>query len=393
MAPGALLLLGATVVLQSASLREAVTVSAPVYPWIVFGAGLLLGWRFNRSQLVVALAVLFAANRALAAFPPDASATGRTVFACVALLLPLDLALLAWLTERSIVSWSGRLVLGGILAEPLAVALVLRPELADLARAIDYVFVAAALPWLRIPQPALLASVVALGLVGLRFFVRRTVIQSNFVWTVLVAFLALNSGGAGVVSTVYLTTGGLVLVVSLIETSHRMAFSDELTGLPSRRALTDALLRLPEVYAIAMIDIDHFKKLNDDYGHAVGDQVLRLIGTTLTRTEGGGRPFRYGGEEYAVLFSGKSAEEALPYLENLREAIEASSFVVRGRDRPTRRPDKPIRSAGGKKSLEVTVSIGVAEPEDLGADSEEVIRAADLALYRAKRSGRNRVCS
>jgi len=391
-APGALLLLGATVVLQSASLREAVTVSAPVYPWIVFGAGLLLGWRFNRSQLVVALAVLFAANRALAAFPADASQTGRTIFAAVAFLLPLDLALLAWLTERSIVAWTGRLVLGLILAEPLAVALVLRPELTDLARALDHVFVSAAGPWLRIPQPALIASLVALGLVGLRFYLRRTVIQSNFVWTVIAAFLALNSGGTGVASTVYLTTGGLVLVVSLIETSHRMAFSDELTGLPSRRALTDALLRLPDVYAIAMVDIDHFKKLNDEHGHAVGDQVLRLIGTTLTRTEGGGRPFRYGGEEFAVLFPGKSAEEAVPYLEDLREAIEASSFVVRGRDRPNRRPDKPMRSAGGRKSLTVTVSIGVAEPEDIGGDPEEVIRAADQALYRAKRTGRNRVC-
>jgi diguanylate cyclase (GGDEF)-like protein len=384
------LLLGATVILQSASLREAVTVSAPVYPWIVFGAGLLLGWRFNRSQLVVALAVLFAANRALAAFPADASPTGRTVFACVAFLLPLNLALLAWLTERSIVAWPGRLVLGVILAEPLAVALVLRPELTDLARGLGHVFVG--VPWIRIPQPALLASVIALGLAGLRFWMRRSVIQSNFVWTVLAAFLALNSGGSGVASTVYLTTGGLVLVVSLIETSHRMAFSDELTGLPSRRALTDALLRLPDVYAIAMVDIDHFKKLNDEHGHAVGDQVLRLIGTTLTRTEGGGRPFRYGGEEFAVIFPGKSAEEALPYLEDLREAIETSSFVVRGRDRPTRRPDKPIRSAGGRKSLSVTVSIGVAEPDDLGADPEEVIRAADQALYRAKRTGRNRVC-
>ena len=392
MAPGALLLLGATVVLQSASLREAVTVSAPVYPWIVFGAGLLLGWRFNRSQLVVALAVLFAANRALAAFPPDASATGRTVFACVALLLPLDLALLAWLTERSIVSWSGRLVLGGILAEPLAVALVLRPELADLARAIDYVFVAAAVPWLRIPQPALLASVVALGLVGLRFFVRRTVIQSNLVWTVLAAFLALNSGGAGVVSTVYLTTGGLVLVVSLIETSHRMAFSDELTGLPSRRALTDALMRLPEHYTIAMIDIDHFKQLNDEFGHAAGDQVLRLIGSTLTRTEGGGRPFRYGGEEFAVLFPGKSAAEALPYLEDLRETIEASSFTLRGRDRPKLRPEKPVRSIGRRPTLAITVSIGVAEPDEPGVEPDEVIRAADQALYEAKHTGRNRIC-
>ena len=218
---------------------------------------------------------------------------------------------------------------------------------------------------------------------------RQTVIQSSLVWTLVAAFLALN--GDGPRTTVYLATGGLVLIVSLIETSHRMAFSDELTGLPSRRALTDALIRLPEMYTIAMIDIDHFKKLNDEHGHAAGDQVLRLIGSTLTRTEGGGRPFRYGGEEFAVLFPGKSSDEALPYLEDLRETIEASSFTVRGRDRPKVRPDKPIRSSGGRKKLSITVSIGVAEPEEIGVDPEDVIRAADQALYRAKRGGRNRV--
>jgi diguanylate cyclase (GGDEF)-like protein len=191
---------------------------------------------------------------------------------------------------------------------------------------------------------------------------------------------------------VYLATGGLILIVSLIETSHRMAFSDELTGLPSRRALTDALMRLPDVYTVAMIDIDHFKKLNDEYGHAAGDQVLRLIGSTLTRTEGGGRPFRYGGEEFAVLFPGKPAEEALPYVEDLREAIEESTFTLRAHDRPKIRPEKPVRATGGRRTISITVSIGVAEPDEGAADPEDVIRAADQALYRAKRTGRNRVC-
>ncbi len=170
-----------------------------------------------------------------------------------------------------------------------------------------------------------------------------------------------------------------------------MAFSDELTGLPSRRALTDALMRLPELYTVAMVDIDHFKKLNDEHGHAAGDQVLRLIGSTLTRTEGGGRPFRYGGEEFAILFPGKLVDEALPYIEDLRETIEASTFIVRSRSRPKRRPATRARSSGGQRRVAITVSIGVAEPQDGGADPEEVIRTADQALYRAKRAGRNRV--
>ncbi len=385
-----MLLLGATVILQAASLREAVAAFAPVYPWAVFGGGLLLGWRFKRSQLVVALIVLFAAERALVFFTPDAgpSATGRIVFAAIAFALPLDLAALAWLTERSISSWSGRVVLGLILGEPLAIALLLRPELAHVAQALQHVPVG--LPWMKMPQPAQVACLAAIVLAMMRFVLRPTVIQSSFAWTLIAAFLSLNGGNP--TSTVYLATGGLVLVISLIETSHRMAFSDELTGLPSRRALTDALMRLPELYTVAMIDIDHFKKLNDEHGHAAGDQVLRLIGSTLTRTEGGGRPFRYGGEEFAVLFTGKSTDEALPYLEDLRETIEASSFIVRGRNRPKARPEKPVRSSGGLRRVVITVSIGVAEPEVSGVDPEDVIRAADQALYQAKRAGRNRVC-
>ncbi len=385
-----MLLLGATVILQSASLRETVAALPPVYPWVVFGVGLLLGWRFKRSQLVVALVVLFVAERALAFFPDAGpTSTGRIVFAAIALALPLDLAALAWLTERSISSKTGPVVLVLILlGELLAVVLLRRPELAHVAEALQHVPVG--LPWMKVPQPALVAFLAAIVLVMMRFVLRPTVIQSSFVWTLIAAFLALNGGNPA--STVYLATGGLVLVISLIETSHRMAFSDELTGLPSRRALTDALMRLPELYTVAMIDIDHFKKLNDAHGHAAGDQVLRLIGSTLTRTEGGGRPFRYGGEEFAVLFPGKSTDEALPYLEDLRETIEASSFIVRGRNRPKARPEKPVRSSGGLRRVTITVSIGVAEPEESGVDPEDVIRAADQALYRAKQDGRNRVC-
>jgi diguanylate cyclase (GGDEF)-like protein len=386
------LLLAATVILNTASIRAAVAPSAPVYSWVIFGAGILLGWRFKRSQLVVALAVLFAAERALAFFPAvgPAAPTGRVVFSAVALLLPLDLAAIAWLSERTMSTWAGRLVLGLILGQPLAIALLLRPELMPIVQALQQGFITGGLAFTKIPPPAILAFVIAIALTVLRFVVRRTVIQASLAWALLAALLGLH--GEAPASTVYMATGGLVLIVSLIETSHRMAFSDELTGLPSRRALSDALMRLPELYTVAMIDIDHFKKLNDEWGHAAGDQVLRMIGSTLTRTEGGGRPFRYGGEEFAVLFSGKSTEEALPYLEDLREAIEGSSFTVRGRDRPKMRPETPVRASGGRRTLSITVSIGVAEPDEIGADPDDVIRAADQALYRAKRTGRNRIC-
>jgi diguanylate cyclase (GGDEF)-like protein len=386
-----LLLLGATVVLQYAPIGAVVATAAPVYAWVIFPIGILLAWRFNRSQLVVALAVLFAAETAIAYFSagPWAQASG-VVYSAVAILLPLDLAAIAWLSERTMSTWQGRFVEGAIIFQPLAIALLLRPELSPIAQAIRQEVAPSGMHVTRIPTLALLAFLVAIVATVLRFVLRKTVIQASLAWALLAALLGLHATGHG--STVYLATGGLVLIVSLIETSHRMAFSDELTGLPSRRALTDALMRLPEMYTIAMIDIDHFKKLNDEYGHAAGDQVLRMIGSTLTRTEGGGRPFRYGGEEFAVLFPGKPVEEALPYLQDLREAIEASSFTLRGRDRPKVRPEKPVRGSGGRRRIVITVSIGVAEPEEAGVQPDDVIRAADQALYRAKRTGRNRIC-
>jgi diguanylate cyclase (GGDEF)-like protein len=386
-----LLLLGATVVLRYAPIGAVVATAAPVYAWVIFPIGILLAWRFNRSQMVVALAVLFAAETAIAYFSagPWAQAGGG-VYSAVAILLPLDLAAIAWLSERTMSTWQGRFVEGAIIFQPLAIALLLRPELSPIAQAIRQEIAPSGMHVTRIPTLALLAFLVAIVATVLRFVLRKTVIQASLAWALLAALLGLHATGHG--STVYLATGGLVLIVSLIETSHRMAFSDELTGLPSRRALTDALMRLPEMYTIAMIDIDHFKKLNDEYGHAAGDQVLRMIGSTLTRTEGGGRPFRYGGEEFAVLFPGKPVEEALPYLQDLREAIEASSFTLRGRDRPKVRPEKPVRGSGGRRRIVITVSIGVAEPEEAGVQPDDVIRAADQALYHAKRTGRNRIC-
>jgi diguanylate cyclase (GGDEF)-like protein len=191
---------------------------------------------------------------------------------------------------------------------------------------------------------------------------------------------------------VALAGGGLVLLVSLIETSHAIAYGDELTGLPSRRALTETLARLDGVYTIAMVDIDHFKVFNDTYGHDAGDQLLRMIGARLARVGGGGRPYRYGGEEFAVIFSNTVLDEALPHLEALRHSIESTGFGLRGPERWRRRsgesrPGRPTRR------VSVSVSIGAAEAGRHAAPAHEVLGAADAALYRAKHAGRNRVCT
>ncbi|WP_236715484.1 GGDEF domain-containing protein [Pseudomonas sp. BMS12] len=185
----------------------------------------------------------------------------------------------------------------------------------------------------------------------------------------------------------------LMLVAAVAHEAYQMAFRDELTGLPGRRALNDRLERLGRNYVLAMTDVDHFKKFNDTHGHDVGDQVLRLVASLLRKVGGGGRAYRYGGEEFTLVFPGKSIEECLPHLEAVRQAIESYSLQLR--DKQSRPKDdqqgRSRRSGSAAQSVSVTISIGVAERDAGQRTPVEVIKAADQALYAAKGGGRNRV--
>jgi GGDEF domain-containing protein len=139
--------------------------------------------------------------------------------------------------------------------------------------------------------------------------------------------------------------------------------------------------------------VDHFRNFNDEHGHDIGDQVLRLVSTRLAQAAGGGTAYRYGGEEFCIVFPESRLAEALPHVEKMRADIAAYRMAVRREDRPKdakagtrlrhlRLPDT---------ALSVTVSIGVAEADELRSTPTEVLRAADQALYRAKEAGRNRV--
>jgi GGDEF domain-containing protein len=288
------------------------------------------------------------------------------------------------------------------------VALICRPDHASTASYLSSAFVNRQwFHWTNIPQAGLLAFLVCSAVLLLRFVLYRKPVESGFFWALLLTFLALHFGAIGREATVYAATGGLVLMISVIETSYLMAYHDELTGLPARRAFNQTLLGLPESYAIAIVDVDHFKSFNDTYGHDVGDQVLRMVALRLSNVSGGGKAYRCGGEEFSIVFSGMSAREAMVHLELVRQTIEESSFRVRGgidRRRKPRGADRrniaikrgsrrisraPLRRGNGNVS--VTVSIGVAEPSTKNRDVEQVIRAADQALYRAKQGGRNRV--
>jgi GGDEF domain-containing protein len=140
-----------------------------------------------------------------------------------------------------------------------------------------------------------------------------------------------------------------------------------------------------------MVDVDRFKSFNDRYGHAVGDQVLRKVASQMRGVGGGGKAFRYGGEEFALLFPGKDPKDVSSHLEDLRAAIEEQKFALRGKDRPKQRPDGPQPKGRPPKKVSVTVSIGAAGRSDGRSAPSEVITFADRALYQAKQEGRNRV--
>ncbi len=183
----------------------------------------------------------------------------------------------------------------------------------------------------------------------------------------------------------------VLIVWGLIKHSHDMAYRDELTGLPGRRALNEWLKAPGRKFVIAMLDIDHFKKFNDRHGHDVGDDVLKIVASRLARVTGGGKAYRYGGEEFTIIFSGKEVHQCTPHLEAVREDIAHYKISLRETQKRPKSANKgrKNRGAGSKaKKLSVTISIGVASKTS-ERNTEQVIQAADKALYKAKKAGRN----
>ena len=185
---------------------------------------------------------------------------------------------------------------------------------------------------------------------------------------------------------IVITAALLLCLFAVLQESWRMAYLDELTQLPGRRAMREKLQSLVGVYTLAMVDVDFFKKFNDKYGHDTGDDVLRMIAAQLQKVSGGGVSYRYGGEEFTVVFANKSTEQAEEHLEKLRENIANTAFIV------NRRTGKSQSTAHKKNKVTITVSIGVCDSIEIN-HSDDVLKKADTALYKAKKKGRNCVVS
>jgi diguanylate cyclase (GGDEF)-like protein len=175
--------------------------------------------------------------------------------------------------------------------------------------------------------------------------------------------------------------GAAIAAARARDESERMARLDVLTGLPNRRRLTEDGVKLEATKdrltkLVAMVDIDHFKRINDKFGHMFGDAVLKRVASTLQAAVGRGDiVYRFGGEEFMVIAACRDLDDAAVLVEVIREAVASVNFEQR-RNQP---------------ALHVTVSAGVAVFDAESGPLDQVIELADQALYRAKANGRNRV--
>ncbi|MGA8310121.1 MAG: GGDEF domain-containing protein [Terriglobales bacterium] len=347
--PGGVLLLAASLVFRGTfGLVPAPAIS--FYYYAVFVAGILLAWRFHSSRVLFALLTLLLAHRAVEFFSAgrmSSAGPGRIAIEAVAFLLPLNFIALSVSGERGSVFPAIVPKLAVLFFESVFVAIICRPGTTTGPGFLHPDFLGKLLST-RIPTVAVLAFVAAVVVLLLRFLLYGKPTESGLLWALLATFFSFQAGGVGPAATAYWATAGLILVSSIIENSYLLAYHDELTTLPARRAFNDDLLHLEAPYEIAVVDIDHFKKFNDTYGHETGDQVLRLVAAKLANVTGGGRAYRVGGEEFSILFRGKSVKDALPHLEQLRAAIGASRFRVRAGEE--RRSTSRSPDSGGRDS-------------------------------------------
>lgn len=381
-APGGIPLGIALLALSTAS-PELLSDIAGQYRWAVYGLTGVLAWAFHRSRVFVAVLWL-AALDSVVSQAPETDLMGSAGGVAVALL-----GLLALSRDRGVTSRTGA---GQVAASVVLMgipALLFADSVNVDAFALVALVPAAVTSWTGFAQATLLLGLLGLAASGWAAYRWNGPVERGVVWGQVAVLTAAHPAVVPPGDSLLLVSAGLILAIAVLENSYAMAYRDDLTGLPSRRALMRDIEALGGAYTLAMVDVDHFKKFNDRHGHDVGDQVLRLVAGCLARTGGGARAYRYGGEEFTIVFEGMPKEEALGHLEEARLAVSTATFALRGWNRPHRKPAAP-RSTPDSRRLSVTVSVGASEA-DANDVPAAVLKRADQALYRAKKAGRDRV--
>jgi len=365
-------------------------------PYLVLTSGLLLSLAFRRGRAFFVLLSFTFAYLAFVLFlqHEDAGLTSRSVYAALCIFVPLNIAIFTLLRERGALNAPGLRRLSLPLIEVGAIVAIVLADAGELTDVLYRPLVEhASFPGIQIPQLGMVCTAAAVVVAVFCAVTRGSVIDAAFATAAASFALACNGLPSPGAFVWFCTIAGVIVAFAVVQDSHRMAFYDELTGLPGRRALNERLESLDGGFTLAMVDIDHFKAFNDTWGHDVGDQVLKLVAARLQRVGGGGTAYRYGGEEFTILFPGRRAISVMQHLESLRKNVDSYKLMLRESRRPSRPGPAGVSppAGGANKWISVTISTGVAERGDRLDAPESVLAAADKALYRAKTDGRNRV--
>ncbi|MFA7320657.1 MAG: GGDEF domain-containing protein [Dokdonella sp.] len=350
------------------------TLAAP----LLNGIALLLALGFRRNRAFMILAIMACTALGLAGF--GSALLAERGIEAFRMFAPCLLLAAAVMPERRLLAKRNLLLLG-LLA--LAIVLTLSAP-AHVWPGLRDAFPLGWLPWRSGSVAAGIVFAAALVCV-LRWAVLRSPMEAAPALRVIGSRAMTRKAGA----SDFLAISGALAIAAILFASYRMAFVDGLAGLPNRRALDEELARLSGNFALAMVDVDHFKKFNDQHGHAAGDRALKAVADQL-RTTRGANAYRYGGEEFCLLFTGLRIAQASDACEDLRQRIAAMRVPIRV---GVGRKDAQTGKRKDSGAVKVTVSIGLAERADDLRVPSEVLKAADKALYAAKAKGRNRVIS
>ncbi|MDH5181528.1 MAG: GGDEF domain-containing protein, partial [Gammaproteobacteria bacterium] len=315
------------------------------------------------------------------------------MFNLLAVLVPLNILGQNLLLERGNFSLPGLKRISLILLQILLVSFILWADIRSLNKVLAFNLLEFLWPTTSVmPGMANTLFVITGMVLGWRFYRAPTLLNITQPALLIAVWIALYFAKQSLYGSLFISIAGGILLLAIMLNSYNLAYIDELTSLPSRRALKQELMSVGNRYCVAMLDIDHFKKLNDTYGHDVGDQILRMVASRIRRCPGCSRVYRYGGEEFTIVFPNKNLDEARVAAKAVCQKIAEAPFSLRGKRRPRKKPGF-IGKPGPVKKIDVTISIGVAQKREKHTNAQEVLKDADKALYRAKESGRNRVCT
>lgn len=350
----------------------------------VFSIGLIISVQFSRSRITLVFIALISFYSVINGLVPGKELLGGYsdwLFIAVVLLI----GLLTFLKDRSLLSIHG--VMRVIFLSCCVIGAKL--WLMAIEKFVQYNTQQKIIESTYITESLIYVPLYFVALFTLYRSLRRPNLLVASLLTSLVLVCLLYQQQLALPSSIIFALVALQYTAVVMIDSYYLAYRDELTNLPSRRALNQYALSLGRHYSVAMLDIDHFKKFNDTYGHDIGDQVLKLVASKLSGVKSGGKVFRYGGEEFTVIFPRKSAEQVEHALDTLRQTVANYKIVIRHPLRKSKKARKGNNS-DNFKNVSVTISIGVATRE-AKATFEQTVKQADLALYRAKKNGRNNV--